>query len=98
MNSGESCVVLRHSDVVNGLIAARPLEAIEVGVDRRAGDFARTVGAEVVENYAVVRFNAVVIADHDGFDKLVVNLIRVRFLDAVRCGVEFSPTPAKTQS
>lgn len=89
MNSGKRRVVLRHTYVIHGFVSARTLETVEVGINRRAGNFARPIGTEIVENDAVVRFNAVVISDYDRLDKLVVNLIRVRLLDAARGSVEF---------
>ena len=72
---GHGRIVLRHANERDGEIALLADEALEVGVDERAGDLAGTVGAEVKEHDGVVLLHHAVFVGHGGQDELVGQML-----------------------
>ena len=77
MNVGHCGVVLRHADIVKREEALFALKAIKVRIDKGSGDLTRSVGAEVVEDNAVVRFNRRAAVNYNRDNKLVGNAVCV---------------------
>ena len=63
-------------------------ETFKFRIGKGVREFASTVGAEVEENHAVALFHAVIIADNDGDNKFVGNLVVVGFFNR-RGGIRF---------
>ena len=68
---GNACRVLGEHDEAGQLRHAGPLEAIEVGFDEGAGQFAGAVCAEIHEHHGIAIFHPHRLADGGGLDELV---------------------------
>ena len=81
MYVGHCSVVLSHADIVEREEALFALKALKVRIDKGSGDFTRSVGAEVVEDNAVVWFNSRAAVNDDRDNKLIGNAVCVAVPD-----------------
>ena len=77
LNIRHCSVVLRHTYIVQGEHTVSSLEAVKVGVNKSSGDFTRSVGAEVVENNAVVSLERLAALDNGRNYELIGNAVLV---------------------
>ena len=80
LNVGHGRVILRHADVGDGETAVPALKSAEIVIDKGAGDLARSVGTEVVEDDAVVCFDSVAARDHGRQHELVGHAVVIAVL------------------
>ena len=77
---GHGRVILRHADIGDGETTVPALEAVEIVIDKGTGDLTRSVGTEVVEDDAVVRFDSVAAGDDGRQHELVGHAVVIAVL------------------